>query len=80
LIMATILQCLLMRPSESARYLSVRWVVKKKAIAGNKIVALGFDEVTEREWLIEEVYQLEREEQGLSHNGKPCQCYFHVVK
>ena len=58
----------------------VRWVVKKKAVARNKVVALGFDEITEREWFIEEVYQLEQEEHGLSHNGKPCQCFFHIVK
>lgn len=78
--MATILQCLLTRPADTGRYLSVRWVVKKKAVVGNHIVASNFEESAEHEWTVDTVYQLEQEDRGITHDGKPCQCYFNVVK
>ena len=78
--MAAIYQCLLTRPSEGGRWISVRWVVKKKAVVGNKITAFGFDERTETEWEILEVYQLEQEDQWKAPDGKTYQCFYHVVR
>ena len=48
----------------------MRWVSTKKAIEGNKITALGFDEITVKEWIVDTVYWLEQDDQY----------YFHVVK
>jgi len=61
-----IVQCLL----KNGALWSVRWVSTKKAIEGNKITALGFDEITVKEWIVDTVYWLEQDDQY----------YFHVVK
>jgi len=69
--MASIYQCTLERPlSAGGREVSVRWVSTKKAVAGNRVTARGFDEVTEKDWVVAEVFNLEQNDQY----------YFHVIK
>jgi len=47
---------------------SIRWVLKKKAVLGDRIIAYSFDEVTTKEWNISIVYStVEQDEKYLYH-------------
>ena len=62
--MANAVQCELRKDS----LVSIRWVLKKKAIVGNRIVAYDFDESTTKEWTISIVHSLiEQDEKYLYH-------------
>lgn len=47
---------------------SIRWVLKKKAVLGDRIIAYNFDETTTKEWNVSKVYSIvEQDEKYLYH-------------
>jgi len=62
--MANAVQCELRKDS----LVSIRWVLKKKAVLGDRIIAYGFDEITTKEWNVSKVYStVEQDEKYLYH-------------
>ena len=62
--MANAVQCELRKDS----LVSIRWVLKKKAVLGDRIIAYGFDEITTKEWNVSRVYStVEQDEKYLYH-------------
>jgi len=62
--MANAVQCELRKDS----LVSIRWVLKKKAVLGDRIIAYNFDEITTKEWNVSRVYStVEQDEKYLYH-------------
>lgn len=66
--MANAVQCELRNELRDGCLISIRWVLKKKAVLGNRVTAYDFDEITTREWNVAIVYSnIEQDEKYLYH-------------